>query len=117
MRSLPLLVLGLVTGGAAVATAGVAATWPAMPAPTSEMSGAVSGVAELDSAGPTRSMARISIGGDQPGATRPWHLHRGTCDQGGAVLGPAGDYLVNVHGSVAELRTIIACGDLHLSGY
>jgi superoxide dismutase, Cu-Zn family len=83
--------------------------------------------------------ARAVVTGDEPGASRPWHVHHNTCAEGGGIVGPAGAYPplevdatgeaevitlvpigvdpdanfhVNVHLSVDELETIIACGDL-----
>jgi len=135
--------LALVVTAAAVAMTAPASRWTTILAPVSEVSGAVVGTAELDSAGPGTSTAKVSIQGDQPGAIRPWHVHHGQCGQDGAVLGsakdyppikvgpdgtgsataaldvatpPSGDYLVNVHKSAADLGTIVACGDLDMSG-
>lgn len=83
--------------------------------------------------------ADIQVTGDDPGEVRPWHVHFGTCETGGAIVGPAEDYTpleiddtgtgsavdvipaplttgesyhVNVHLSEMELGSIIACGDL-----
>ena len=83
--------------------------------------------------------ARVSIRGAVPNAHHPWHVHRGTCSTGGAIVGEAGSYPplhvgadgtasavatigvalnederyhVNVHRSPTELNVIIACGDL-----
>jgi Cu-Zn family superoxide dismutase len=83
--------------------------------------------------------ASISISNDHPGALRPWHVHVGSCGQGGAIVGldseyprlaigadgvgaatvrvaadldPNLAYSVNVHESDALLNTIIACGNL-----
>lgn len=80
-----------------------------------------------------------SISGATPGATHPWHIHYGTCqdDQGivgapdayphlapgpngeatamatvGVVLQANQPYFVNVHASPQELETIVACGQL-----
>jgi hypothetical protein len=84
-------------------------------------------------------MANIDVRGDETEAVRPWHVHHGTCAQGGEVVGgaahypalnmdsggsaeatatvpialdPAAQYHVNVHQSPSEMGTIIACGDL-----
>jgi hypothetical protein len=81
----------------------------------------------------------VSIDGDTPGATRPWHVHSGSCRQGGGVVGapraypplavdlrgqgrgsatiavPLTDtaaYYVNIHDSAAAMGIIVACGDL-----
>lgn len=82
--------------------------------------------------------ATIQLRGDEPGSVRPWHVHVGECASGGPIVGPAdaypplmidedgdtasetlisipldtGAYHVNVHLSVDEIATIIACGDL-----
>lgn len=135
--------LGLLLAGTAVAMTVPMSKWTTTLARVSEVSGAVTGAAELDSVGPATSTAKISIRGDRPGAIRPWHVHHGQCGQDGAVLGSASDYppikvgpdgtgsatasldvstpasrdyLVNVHASAADLTTIVACGDLHSSG-
>jgi hypothetical protein len=81
------------------------------------------------------------IEGDEVGAVRPWHVHENTCAAGGDIVGsdadyprlvtdatgvatvvtfvprgidPNADYHVNIHLSVDEMETIIACGDLTL---
>jgi hypothetical protein len=81
----------------------------------------------------------ITISGGGSGGRHPWHVHRGTCGQNGAILGGADEYplleigasgnasasanlevglsedsqySVNVHRSATEMGTIIACGDL-----
>ncbi len=137
------IVLAPLIAATAVAMTMPERSWTTTLAPVSEMSGAVTGAAELDSTGPARSTAKISIRGDRPGAIRPWHVQHGQCGQDGAVLGSAsdyppikvgpdgtgsataslevptpatGDYLVNVHASAVDLTTIVACGDLHSSG-
>ncbi len=83
----------------------------------------------------------VSYKGDVPGATRPWHVHIGTCKKTGAILGGAraytpltvqpsgaaegkstlrlalpdsGEYYVSIHESLATMGTVIACGDLLL---
>jgi len=142
MRSLGTeIVLGLLLAGTAVAMTVPMSKWTTTLAPVSEGSGAVTGMAELDSTGTATSTARVSSRGDRAGAIRPWHVHHGQCGQDGAILGSAsdyppikvgpngtgsatasveaptptaGDYLVNVHASAADLSTIVACGDLHM---
>jgi hypothetical protein len=136
------IVLGLALAGTAVAMSMPVADWTTTLAPVSEASGAVTGTAELDSTGPTTSLAKVSIRGDRPVGIRPWRVHHGQCGQEGAVLGSAGDYppikvgpdgtgsgtakvdvptpttgdyLVNVRVSAADLETIVACGNLHRS--
>ena len=83
--------------------------------------------------------ANLEVSGDDADAVRPWHVHHGTCAQGGEVVGggahypaltiasggaaaaaasvptaldPAGQYHVNIHRSPSEMGTIVACGDL-----
>ena len=87
----------------------------------------------------TQTRIQLDVRHAQPGSELPWHLHRGTCgnDQGivgdpakyqalkvgadGIVSGvaivdvplpDAGQYMVNVHASPAEMKTVIACGEL-----
>lgn len=89
--------------------------------------------------GTTGFLANIELEGDEPDQVRPWHVHFGTCESGGAIVGPPDDYPpleidgngsaeadatvdaeldrdedyhVNVHLSEEDLDTIIACGDL-----
>lgn len=89
--------------------------------------------------GRTGFTADIELSGDDPGQIRPWHVHFGTCETGGAIVGSDEDYSrleiddngtasavdvipaplttgesyhVNVHLSETEMGTIIACGDL-----
>lgn len=81
----------------------------------------------------------VSLIGAQPNTAHPWHIHDGTCESGGAVVGSPGaypplmvgttgqaqaratlpgplatgqNYHVNVHASATEMNTIVACGDL-----
>lgn len=88
-------------------------------------------------------MAGADIQFDAPFATRPWHVHVGSCATDGAIVGrpasypllrtnrggrddvtvrlpggidPDGVYHVDVHASAAELETIVACGDLSVIG-
>ncbi|MGH7476642.1 MAG: hypothetical protein ACRELD_10160 [Longimicrobiales bacterium] len=83
--------------------------------------------------------ASITIAGADSGGQHPWHVHTGSCDSGGGIVGPAtaypvlsvgangqasasatvaleltpgASYHVNVHRSPTDLGTIIACGDL-----
>lgn len=82
--------------------------------------------------------AAIQLRGDEPGELRPWHVHVGDCRTAGPIVGPAnayplltvdedgnaaseallsipldtGAYSVNVHLSLDQITTIIACGDL-----
>ncbi|MCA2991002.1 CHRD domain-containing protein [Gemmatimonas sp.] len=81
----------------------------------------------------------VTIDGDTPGATRPWHIHTGSCRQSGGVFGggraytpiavdakgqgratatvpavPADSatYYVNIHDAATAMNIIVACGDL-----
>lgn len=82
---------------------------------------------------------QASVEGAPEGGTHPWHIHEGTCESGGGIVGDAGaypaleigedgtaqasatinveleegqSYHVNVHASPDDLGTIVACGDL-----
>ena len=84
-----------------------------------------------------RFLVGIAVTDDEAFALRPWHVHRGSCDDRGAIVGDSGeypllvmdgggaaeieaviddslspsrDYYVDVHLSDQELSTIIACG-------
>lgn len=101
-----------------------------------KVSGRATAAPSADGAG---TEITVSIDGDTPGATRPWHVHSGTCRQGGGVVGgpraypplvvdikgqsrgsatiavPLADtaaYYVNIHDSAAAMSIIVACGDL-----
>jgi hypothetical protein len=83
--------------------------------------------------------ATLMLSNAVPNSTHPWHIHTGTCENTGGIVGPAtaytpiqigadgrgeatvtlpfstpttGEYSVNVHKSPTELGTIIACGPL-----
>jgi len=83
--------------------------------------------------------AKVNIAGATPKSTHPWHVHKGTCgnDQGvvgggssytpikvgddgkgsssakvSAPLDPNGSYMVNIHASPTDMKTIVACGPL-----
>lgn len=83
--------------------------------------------------------ATVNIAGATPKSTHPWHVHKGTCgnDQGvvgggssytpikvgddgkgtstakvSASLDPKGSYMVNIHASSTDMKTIVACGPL-----
>lgn len=85
----------------------------------------------------TRAFARIENA--VPGGEHPWHVHLGRCGSDRGIFGPAdayqplrvngkgeaestadlpvplptsGEYFINIHASVNNLRTIIACGNL-----
>jgi superoxide dismutase, Cu-Zn family len=81
----------------------------------------------------------IELKGETPSATRPWHVHSGSCAKGGPPLGgmkpyspismdakgngvskatlpitvpDTGSYNVNIHESSTNMSKIVACGDL-----
>ncbi len=81
----------------------------------------------------------VTLDGDTPGATRPWHVHSGSCKQSGGVVGggraytpiaidakghgkgtatipvllaDTATYYVNIHDAAAAMGIIVACGDL-----
>jgi hypothetical protein len=87
------------------------------------------------------TVAEITISGAPANGEHPWHMHVGTCATGGDIVGPPTDYMpikadangngsstatvnvaapttgayhVNVYLSPADLKTIVACGDLKL---
>ena len=86
-----------------------------------------------------RSRAHVDIFNAIPGGVHPWHVHRGRCGADQGIFGPAdaypplkvgdkgrassdaqlsvptprtGEFFVNVHASVKNMRTIVACGNL-----
>ncbi len=88
---------------------------------------------------PGQTAVAINLAGGEAGATHPWHIHRGTCETGGPIVGdpaqypplrptaaggatatahiraqlvPGEDYHVNVHRSPELLQEVVACGDL-----
>jgi hypothetical protein len=88
---------------------------------------------------PGQTGVAINLAGGEGGGSHPWHIHRGTCATGGAIVGDAGaypvlrptsagaatatahirvqlvpgeGYHVNVHRSPQALGQIIGCGDL-----
>ena len=88
---------------------------------------------------PGQTLAHVDISNAVPGARHPWHVHRGQCGTDQGIFGPAdaykplkvesdgkasatatlpvppaktGDYFVNVHASAANMKTIVACGNL-----
>jgi hypothetical protein len=83
--------------------------------------------------------ARVTIRGATSGSHHPWHIHRGTCSTGGAIVGDPNAYTplhvgadgtatstatigvalneeeryhINIHRSPSEMNVIISCGDL-----
>lgn len=101
-------------------------------------SGSTVGGTVQANAGSGGTTATVDIRGAVPGARLPWHIHRGTCDSNGPIVGAVnayppllvsstgratatatiatnideGDYYVNVHASPDNLGTIVACGEL-----
>ena len=88
---------------------------------------------------PEETRVEIAIENAVPGGRHPWHVHLGQCGDDRGILGPAdrygvlqvggngkasrsvtlpiatptaGQYLVSVHASPENLRTVIACGNL-----
>jgi len=86
---------------------------------------------------------QLTFSGDQPGSTRPWHVHKGTCTDDEGIVGrvgsypalsigqdgrgtakatlsqplPAtGSYFVAVYASASDMKTVIACGPLNQGG-
>ena len=100
----------------------------------------VSGAAAVKSTADGKGVdVHVTLEGDTPGATRPWHIHTGSCEKSGGVFGggraytpitidakghgeakvtvPAlltdtTTYYVNIHDSAAAMSIIVACGDL-----
>lgn len=129
---------------AATALLNTAATWGARADQIAKLEGKdgrkVSGSATaVPSADGTATIVSVSIDGDTPGATRPWHVHAGSCAKSGGVVGgarpytpiaidiqghgsakatvpvPLADtatYYVNVHDAASAMNIIVACGDL-----
>lgn len=87
----------------------------------------------------TGTEVAVTLTDDTPGATRPWHIHTGSCNKGGGVVGgprvytpiiinDKGEgtgkatlpialadtvaYYVNIHDAAAAMSIIVACGDL-----
>ena len=87
----------------------------------------------------TRTRAYVTIENAVPGGEHPWHVHVGRCGSDRGIYGPAdayrplrvggngraestadvpvpvptsGEYFINVHASVNNLRTVIACGNM-----
>ena len=98
----------------------------------------VTGRADIRSINSETSIT-ITLTGARAGATHPWHLHDGSCETGGPIVGAASAYAalsvgnegqavgsarltmglneaqkyhVNVHASPYDLATIVACGNL-----
>ena len=87
----------------------------------------------------TGTEVTVTLADDTPGATRPWHIHTGSCEKSGGVVGGARayapivindkgqgagkatlavaladttTYYVNIHDAAAAMGIIVACGDL-----
>jgi hypothetical protein len=87
----------------------------------------------------TQTRAFAAIENAVPGGDHPWHVHLGRCGTDRGIFGPpeayrpllvggngraestanlpvpvpsSGEYFINVHASVNNMRTIIACGNL-----
>lgn len=98
----------------------------------------ITGTASMAPAGEGTEV-NVMIMGDEAGATRPWHIHIGSCAKGGGVFGggrsytpitvdgsghgmtkatlavaapDTGSYYVNIHESAGNMGKIVACGDL-----
>lgn len=113
-------------------------TWTASIAGRAGWTGA-SGTANARVEG-DHTLATLILSGLPQGGPYPWHVHEGTCDTGGPIVGNAAaypplmvgadgraeasarllnlklneakKYHVNVHRSPSDLATIIACGEL-----
>lgn len=86
-----------------------------------------------------RTQAQVNLSNAVPGGEHPWHVHRGRCGADQGTFGPAdgykplkvgnngrasseaelplatpktGEFFVDVHASVKNMRTIVACGNL-----
>ena len=87
----------------------------------------------------TGTEVAVTLTDDTPGATRPWHIHTGSCEKSGGVVGggraytpivindkgqgagkatlpvalaDSATYYVNIHDAAAAMGIIVACGDL-----
>lgn len=100
----------------------------------------VSGTANVSAGdGNQQTRVTINIAGADPGTILPWHIHRGQCGSNQGIHGdpraypgisagqqgtaelhvvlpiepPAGgNFMINVHRSPSDMRTIVACGNL-----
>jgi hypothetical protein len=106
---------------------------------TATDSTAVGGTAIVMSAGKQKTRADVHVANAKPESVHPWHVHKGTCGHDQGIVGPpkaytpirigadgngevavtlpfatptSGQYMVNVHESASDLKTIVACGDL-----
>ena len=103
----------------------------------------VVGSAVVSPAANGQTQAVVMLANGTPGASYPWHVHRGRCGSDQGVVGDAsaytpitigqdgrgqatvtlamatptaGDYFVNVHASPAQMNVIVSCGNLTLNG-
>ncbi|MCO4100836.1 hypothetical protein [Gemmatimonas sp.] len=101
-----------------------------------KVSGSATAVPTADGAG---TLVSVTLEGDTPGATRPWHVHSGSCAASGGVVGggraysaltidpkghatgkatlavtlpDTGKFYVNIHDAATAMSIIVACGDL-----
>jgi hypothetical protein len=114
---------------------------PPEPPSSSSSTGAaaVGGTATVMSAGKQKTHADVHVANAKPKSVHPWHVHKGTCGHDQGIVGPpkaytpihigadgngevavtlpfatptSGEYMVNVHQSASDLKTIVACGNL-----
>lgn len=125
------------TSSVALAVALPAMSWSAKIAGTE--GGAITGDATMKpTADGKGTEVSVMLMGDAAGATRPWHVHIGSCAKKGGVLGggaaytpitvdasghgmtkatlalpspDTGSYYVNIHESAGNMGKIVACGD------
>jgi hypothetical protein len=122
----------------------VGTRWNAILATPSQLAGAVQVKGMGWMAGDTvKTRAFASIENSVPGGEHPWHVHLGRCGADRGIFGPAdaydplrvegegdaeataelpvpvptsGEYFINVHASVNNMGTILACGNLASPG-
>lgn len=107
---------------------------PGSPAP--QVSGTATVLGNADS---TQTRIDVSLTSAAPEAKLPWHLHRGSCGNDQGIVGDAsaytpltvssdgratasatldvpmprsGEYMINIHASPTDMKTIVACGNL-----
>lgn len=144
MRAISSILIVGAVAGLAGATYGFDHEWKTVLKPSSGSS--ITGTAEVEGEDKDKDKtteAEISIKGATAGAELPWHVHQGKCGSNGDIVGnpsaypilkvkdngeakaeakldipvpTTGEYHVNVHKSVAEEETIVACGDLSRDG-
>jgi hypothetical protein len=103
----------------------------------------VGGTVTVEGKGSSSTHATVSITGGDPGAVYPWHVHSGQCGGNGPVVGQGsaykpitisksgtgkvditlpfaipdnGSYYVNIHKSMSDMGTLVACGNLSMGG-